>query len=110
MKTKKKTCEVAIHFNAIPHQISDFQFICIEKIVDQNNLESKLITREAYWTAQLRTLRPCGLNKRQEFKSKNKTITSKLIFTNSSILFVFSYFFTFLTYRTSITVNSMMNV
>ena len=51
MKTKKKTCEVAIHFNAIPHKKSDFQFICIEIIVDQNNLESKLITREAYWTA-----------------------------------------------------------
>ena len=43
MKTKKKTCEAAIHFNAIPHQMFDFQFICIEKIVDQNNLESSLI-------------------------------------------------------------------
>ena len=70
MKTKKKTCEVAIHFNAIPRQISDFQFMCTEKIVDQNNLESKLITREAYWTAQLRTLRLCGLNKRQDLKLK----------------------------------------
>ena len=59
LKTKKKTCEVAIHLNAIPHQYFDFQFICIEKIIDQNNLESKLITREAYWTVQLRTLRPC---------------------------------------------------
>ena len=44
MKTKNKTCEVAILFNAIPHQLSDLIFICIEKIVNQDNLESKLIT------------------------------------------------------------------
>lgn len=72
MKTNKKTCEVAIHFNSTPHTLSDFQFICIEKILQQTDIESKLITREAYWTAQLRTLRPYGLNKRQEFRSKNR--------------------------------------
>ena len=80
MKTNKKTCEVAIHFNAIQHQLSDFKFICIEKIVNQENIENKLITREAYWTVQLRTLPPYGLNKRQEFRSKSRTITSKFIF------------------------------
>ena len=72
MKTKKKTCEVAIHFNATPHHLCDFQFICIEKINNENNLERKLITREGNWTAQLRTLHPWGLNKRVESNSKNR--------------------------------------
>ena len=48
------------------------------EVVDQNNLESKLITREAYWTAQVRTLRPCGLNKRQEFKSKYRNLSLQI--------------------------------
>ena len=64
MKTNKKTCEVAAHFNSTPHALFDFQFICIEKISQQANTESRLITREAYWTAQLGTLRPYGSNKR----------------------------------------------
>ena len=54
MKTNKKTCEVAIHFNSTPHSLTGFQFICIEQV----QKDSLLITREAYWTAQLRTLRP----------------------------------------------------
>ena len=99
-KTKKKACEVVIHFNAIPHQISNFQLICIEKVVDENNLESKLITRETYWIAQLRTLRLCGLNKRQKFKPKNRTITMQVslssqvqtfyLFVPISIFYVFN--------------------
>jgi hypothetical protein len=31
-----------------------------------------LWTREAYWSAQLCTLKPYGLNKRSEFMSKNR--------------------------------------
>mgnify|MGYP001795729604 CR=1 FL=1 len=61
MQTNKKTCKIAIHFNSTPHSLTDFQFIFIEQ-VDKDNL---LITREAYWTAQLRTLRTFGFNKRQ---------------------------------------------
>ena len=31
-----------------------------------------LITKEAYWSAQLFSLAPYGLNKRREFHSKNR--------------------------------------
>jgi hypothetical protein len=33
MLTNKKTCEVAIHFNARPHNLSAFPFICIESMI-----------------------------------------------------------------------------
>ena len=72
MTTNKKTCETAIHFNDSAHSLSDFQFIGIEKINSIFDVDKKLLTREAYWTAQLHTLRPYGLNKRQEFRSKNR--------------------------------------
>ena len=36
------------------------------------NIKKLLITKEAYWTAQLFSLSPFGLNKRQEFHSKNR--------------------------------------
>ena len=32
MLTRKKNCEVAIHFNNTPHLITDFSFICIEAV------------------------------------------------------------------------------
>ena len=32
MKTNKKTCEVALHFNRTPHVLSDFTFQCIDQI------------------------------------------------------------------------------
>jgi hypothetical protein len=72
MLTKKNNCEVAIHYNSSPHQLSEFSFICIEQINDLDNTDAKLLSREAYWATQLRTLRPNGLNKRQEFKSKRR--------------------------------------
>ena len=72
MLNNRRTCEVAIHFNETEHTISDFKFICIEKLIDVDNVEAKLLNREAYWTAQLKTLRPYGLNKRKEFRSKNR--------------------------------------
>jgi hypothetical protein len=74
MKTNKKTCEVAIHFNRTPHVLSDFTFQCIDQIQTDTseNTEKLLITKEAYWSAQLFSLSPFGLNKRQEFHSKNR--------------------------------------
>ena len=72
MLTKKKTCEVAIHFNEISHQLSDFSFICLESIHNTENTDQILLNREAYWSSQLFTWQPHGLNKRQEFKSTNR--------------------------------------
>ena len=74
MKTNKKTCEVAIHFNRTPHVLSDFTFQCIDQIQTSTsrNTENLVITKEAYWSAQLFSLSPFGLNKRQEFHSKNR--------------------------------------
>ena len=73
--TSKKTCELAVYFNCIEHDISEISFIVIEKITSQGDaayIDRLLLTREAYWTAQLCTLSPHGLNKRREFRSKNR--------------------------------------
>ena len=75
MLTNKKTCEVAVLFNSKEHTPTDFEFIGIERIVNVDNdrsLESILLTREAFWSAQLYTLFPYGLNKRQEFYAKHR--------------------------------------
>ena len=74
MKTNKKTCEVAIHFNQTPHVLSNFTFQCIDQIQNSvsEDTEKLLITKEAYWSAQLFSLAPFGLNKRQEFHTKNR--------------------------------------
>ena len=74
MKTNKKTCEGAIHFNLTPHVLSDFTFQCINQIKTSKseNTENLLITKEAYWSAQLLSLSALGLHKRQEFHSKNR--------------------------------------
>lgn len=76
MVTKKKTCEVAVHFNKTPHDLSDFSFQCIDQVQasvnNSCNIEKLLITKEAYWSAQLFSLAPFGLNKRQEFHSKKR--------------------------------------
>ena len=39
------------------------------------NIEKLLITKEAYWSAQLFSLAPFGLNKCQEFHSKKEFTT-----------------------------------
>ena len=74
MVTNKKTCEVAVHFNKTPHDLSDFSFQCIDQVQPTANnsrdIEKLLITKEAYWSSQLFSLAPFGLNKRQEFHSK----------------------------------------
>ena len=50
------------------------EFIVIEKIVNDtsDDMDKVLLTREAFWCAQLCTLQPYGLNKRSEFNSKNR--------------------------------------
>ena len=70
-----KTCEVAVHFNSTPHSLQDFEFQFIDQIAHANSrtlLENTLIAKETSWSAQLFTLSPYGLNKRQEFHSKNQ--------------------------------------
>ena len=75
MLTNKTTCEVAVHFNKIPHSLDDFEFQCIDQVQapnDSDEIDRFLITKEAYWSAQLFSLAPHGLNKRKEFHSKNR--------------------------------------
>ena len=75
MVTNKKTCEVAVHYNNSPHALNDFSFQCIDQVSATNCteiLDKLLITKEAYWSAQRFSLAPFGLNKRQEFHSRNR--------------------------------------
>ena len=76
MVTKKRTCEIAIHFNKEPRALADFEFLIIEQLynrsVNKNSLDDRLLTREAFWCPQLCTLTPHGLNKRCEFNSRNR--------------------------------------
>ena len=71
----KKPCEVAVHYNKSLHVLKDFTFQCIDQVESASaaeNLDRLLITKEAYWSTQLFSLAPYGLNKRQEFHSKNR--------------------------------------
>ena len=65
MITKKRTCGVAIHFSKDPHALKDFEFLIIEQLcnlsLNNNSLDDRLLTREAFWCAQLCTLKPHGL-------------------------------------------------
>ena len=65
-----------MHFNKTPHDLSDFSFQCIDQVLatpnNSTNIEKLLITKEAYWSAQLFSLAPFGLNKRQELHSKKR--------------------------------------
>ena len=63
--------------NQINHifRIDDFSFQCIDQVQAPNNsdeIDRLLITKEAYWSAQLFSLAPHGLNKRKEFHSRNR--------------------------------------
>ena len=72
---KQKTCELAVHFNCTEHNISEINFIVIEKVTSQGDTahtDRLLLTKEAYWAAQLCTLSPHGLNKRRKFRFKNR--------------------------------------
>ena len=69
MLTNKKTSELAVHFNCTQHVISQISFIVIEKITSQGGatyIDKLLLTKE------LCTLNRHGLNKRREFRSKNR--------------------------------------
>lgn len=71
MLNNKRTCELAVHFNSLRHDISQVSFIVTEQITEFKNsthLDKLLLTREASWTAQLFTFNPHGLNKRREFR------------------------------------------
>ena len=72
---EKKTCEVAVHFNREPPNLCDFSFIGIKQIHKTSDVHSDdklLLTREAYWSAQLCRLQSYGLNKTCEFRSKTE--------------------------------------
>ena len=56
MLTNKKTCEVAIDYNKIPHKLDDFDFVITEQTnnnTNMHNIDEHLLAREAYWCAQL---------------------------------------------------------
>ena len=58
-----------MHFNKTPHTLRDFSFQCIDQVQafsDSDRIDKLLITKEAYWSAQLFSLEPFGLNKRQK--------------------------------------------
>ena len=58
-----------MYFNKTPHILSDFSFQCIDQVQafsDSDRIDKLLITKEAYWSAQLFPLVPFGLNKRQK--------------------------------------------
>ena len=70
MLRSKNSCELVIHFNKCPHALKDISFTVIEQIENTTgDLDRILLT--GYWAAQLRTLQPFGLNKR-EFRSKKR--------------------------------------
>ena len=67
MITNKNTCEAAIYFNKDQHEMSDFEFVIVEQILNSNTDNSvgkRLLTREAFWSAQFCTLTPHGLKKK----------------------------------------------
>ena len=89
MITNKKSCEVAVHFNSTSHSLQDFSFQCIDQINDtnrQDDIDRLLITKEAYWSAQLFTLAPHVLNKRQEFHSNNRIHFNSTCFIDARFL------------------------
>ena len=61
-------------FKLLKLPYTDFTSQCIDQIQTSTseNTDNLLITKETYWSAQLFSLSPFGLNKRQEFHSKNR--------------------------------------
>ena len=73
--TNKTTCEVAIYFTRIPFTLGDFSFQFIDQVQapsSSEEIDRLLITKEAYWSTQLFSLAPHGLNKRKEFHLENR--------------------------------------
>ena len=99
----------AIHFNKEKHVISDFEFIIVEQICnlsDNYSVDECLLTREAFWSAQLHTVQQYGLNKRLEFNSRNSTVYNKEPSSCYIYMYIFLHIFyihiDFLTYFTQI--------
>lgn len=65
----KSRCELAFHFKTTNHSLQDIQFMVIEQITNDSQVESILTKREGYWLAQLQSIHPLGLNKRKKFNS-----------------------------------------
>ena len=65
---------MAVHCNASPRTLEDKKILGIEKVLFENdeNLEERLLSREAYWTAQIFTLKPYGMNNRNELRLQNR--------------------------------------
>ena len=63
-----------MHFNATLQNINDIKYIVVEQVICEidGDLEGKLLAREAYWTAQLFTVKPYAINKSYELKSKKR--------------------------------------
>ena len=46
MRTNKKSCEVAIHYNEIQHELTDFVFTPFEMIMDGGDIDQKEYIRK----------------------------------------------------------------
>ncbi len=78
MLTGKKVCEMAVHFNENKHEFRDLEFLAIEKVdlVNGEDTNSPLLTREAYWMAQFVQLALMASIKDLNFDQKIGSITS----------------------------------
>ena len=65
---------MAVHLNATSYNVSNIKCTGVKQMncETDGDLEGKLLAREAYWTAQLFTLKPYGINKRIELRSKKR--------------------------------------
>ena len=107
-KINKKSFEVAIDLNRIPHTIK-LHFQCKDKKKKHNSWYRKIgPERLAYWGAQLFIHIPLGLNKRQEFNSRTvfttlenrKVLNCRILAANLKPFFLwcfhsFSFFLSF---------------
>ena len=79
MKTNKKICEVALHFNRTPRILLDFTFQCTNQIQTNTSQDTEklLITKKAYWSVQLFSLSRFGLTNVRNFTLKTEPIIRK---------------------------------
>ena len=55
MRTKKNTCEVAIHFNKEKHFISEFEFVIVEQVCNLSEIIVLMSTSIDLLFAELKT-------------------------------------------------------
>ena len=103
-KINKKSFEVAIDLNRIPHTIK-LHFRCKDQKKKHNSWYRKIgPERLAYWGAQLFIHIPLGLNKRQEFNSRTvfttlenrKVLNCRILAANLKPFFFYDVFILFL--------------